>query len=90
MTKKYLGVEAVNDLFDILDENYVSKEEIAERDKAITNAINIGSLLITAGILKMAEAVSSVKATMEGEKVNDSEVASDSDVNDIIDKYFND
>lgn len=50
MTKEYLGVEAVSDLFDIIDENYVSKEDFENYDKAITSSINVGSALIATSI----------------------------------------
>ena len=35
MAKEYLGVDAVNDLFDIIDENYISREDFEKKEKEI-------------------------------------------------------
>ena len=60
MPKEYLGTAAVIDLFDIINENYVSKKDFEERDKSLTNAVNVGSALIAASLLKVAEAIGGV------------------------------
>ena len=60
MPKEYLGTAAVVDLFDIINDNYVYKKDFEERDKSLTNAINVGSALIAASLLKVAEAISGV------------------------------
>lgn len=87
MAKEYLGIDAVNDLFDIIDENYVSKEEIAERDKSIASAMSVGAALIASSILKLAESVSSLQINGYESGI---EVADDSDIDNILDKYFDD
>ena len=57
MTKEYIGINAVNDLFDIIDENFVSKEDFEKREKEIASALCVGSALISKCLLKMAEAI---------------------------------
>ena len=85
MTKEYLGVNAVNDLFDIIDENYVSKEDLEKREKEITSAINAGSALIAQCLLKVAGAILIAQGAEGGENML---IATDSEVNSVIEKYF--
>ena len=85
MAKEYLGVEAVGELFDIIEENYVSREDLEARDKKITSSINVGSALITVSILKAAEVI----ATAKGEVGGEIKTATDDDVKDVLNNYFN-
>lgn len=89
MAKEYLGVNAVNDLFDIIDENYVSKEDLEKRDKEISSAICAGSALIAQCLLKVAGAILIAQgAEGGGEDMESILIATDSEVNSVIDKYF--
>ena len=89
MTKEYLGINAIGDLFDIIDENYVSKEDFAKREKEIASAICVGSALISKCLLKMAEAVIVAQGAEGGENMENDLIATDSEVNEILGKYFN-
>lgn len=84
MTKEYLGENAVKDLFDIIDENYMTREEIEKRDKSIINAINVSSALIATSILKLANVVESVKGAEGGEIP----IATEAEVDEMLDQYF--
>ena len=88
MMKEYLGIEAVGDLFDIIDENYVSREDLEARDKKITSSINVGSALIAASILKAAEVIATAKGEVGGEGVDENMIATDSEVGEVLGKYF--
>ena len=88
MAKEYLGVEAVGDLFDIIDENYVSREDLEARDKKITSSINVGSALIAASILKAAEVIATAKGEVGGEGVDENMIATDLEVGEVLGKYF--
>ena len=88
MTKEYLGENAVKDLFDIIDENYITREEIEKRDKSIINAINVSAALIATSILKLSQVIESVKGAEGGEDMENISIATDSEVDSVIDKYF--
>ena len=84
MTKEYLGENAVKDLFDIIDENYISRAEFEEREKSIINAINAGAVLIATSILKLADVIETAKGA-EGGGIS---IATDSEVDEVLDQYF--
>ena len=69
--KEYVGEKAVQDLFDIIAENYVSQEELEKRDKDLASATSVGAALIAAALLKVAEAIKSVKGGEGGESSTD-------------------
>ena len=87
--KEYVGEKAVQDLFDIIAENYVSQEELEKRDKDLASAASVGAALIAAALLKVAEAIKSAKGGEGGDEVDENIIATDSEVNDVIGKYFN-
>ena len=88
-TKEFLGEKAVSDLFDIIDENYVSKEDLETRDKKIASAISVGNALIAAALLKVAEAIGSVQGGWGGGTfVADSLVATDEEADEMLDEIF--
>lgn len=89
MAKEYLGANAVEDLFDIIDENYISKEDFENKEKAIASAVSVGSVLIAQCLLKIVEAIMASKGAEGGDTVNDTLIASDSEVAEILNKYFN-
>lgn len=88
MSKEYLGVNAVNDLFDIIDENYVSKEDLENREKNIASAICVGSALIAENLLKLIAAIIIAKGGEGGEDVSNPLIASASEVNELLNRYF--
>lgn len=89
MTIEYLGANSVQDLFDIIADNFVSKEEIAKRDKDLASAFSVGSALIAAALLKVAAEVKSAKGAEGGdEEVDENMIATDSEVNEVLDQYF--
>ena len=88
MSKEYLGIDAVLDLFDIVYENYVSREEFEEREKKIASAINTSSALIAASILKAAEVIAIAKGGEGGEGVNDIKIATESEIQEVLNQYF--
>ena len=87
MNIEYLGADAVADLFDIIAENYVSREEIANRDKELASSFSVGSSLIAAALLEVAKAVKTVQGG-EGGGISDDRVATDEEVAEIIGQYF--
>lgn len=89
MTKEYLGVNAVNDLFDIIDENYVSKEDFENKEKLIASAVYVGTALIAKCLLNLTEAVMAEKGAEGGEMINDTLVATASEVGEALSPYFN-
>lgn len=88
MLKEYLGINAVADLFDIIDENYVSEEDFANREKAVASAVCVGSALIAKSLLKIAEAILAAKGEEGGEHMNDVLIASAAEVDEVLSKYF--
>lgn len=87
--KEFLGEKAVGDLFDIIRDNFVSKEEIEEREKSLSSSISVGSALIAAALLKVAEAIGSVQGGWGGGTfVDDSLVATDEEADELLDIYF--
>ena len=70
MTIEFVGADALEDLFDIIAGHYVSKEELEKRDKDLSGSISVGSLLIAAALLKVAEAIKSVKGGEGGESTD--------------------
>ena len=88
MSKEFLGADAVTDLFDIIDENYVSKEDFDNREKAVASAICVGSALIAGCLLKLTEAIILAKGAEGGENVDENMIATDSEVEEVIGKYF--
>ena len=85
MTKEFLGEKAVRDLFDIIAENYVSQEELEQREQKMASATSVGAALIAVALLKVAEAI----ITAKGVEVDEEKIATDSEVNEVPDKYFN-
>ena len=69
MTKEFLRENAVTDLFDIIEENFVSQENLEQRDKNLESAI------------KTAKGG-------DGGEISEDIVATDSEVDEILDKYF--
>ena len=89
MTIEYLGANSVQDLFDIIAKNYVSKEEFEKRDEDLASAFSVGSALIAAALLKVAEEIKSTKGAEGGdEEVDENMIATDSEVNEVLDQYF--
>ena len=88
MTKEYIGINAVNDLFDIIDENYVSKENFEKREKEIASAVCVGSALISKCLLKVAEAIIIAKGVEGGEDMENELIATNSEVDEVLGKYF--
>ena len=89
MAKEYLGVNAVTDLFDIIDENYVSKEAFETKEKEIASAICVGSALIAKSILNVAEAIMALKGGEGGDTVDETRIATEEDVDEILNQYLN-
>ena len=89
MTKEYMGLNAVKDLFDIIDENFVSKEDFEKREKEIASALCVGSALISKCLLKMAEAIIIAKGAAGGEDMENELIATNSEVDEVLGKYFN-
>lgn len=85
MSKEYLGVDAVNDLFDIIDENYISREDFEKKEKEIASAVYVGSVLISRCLLKLVEAIENVKGAEGGD---DSNVTTDEEVDEMLDDIF--
>lgn len=88
MTVEFVGAEALQELFDIIARNYVSKEELENKEKSVASAISVSAALNAAAILKVAEAIMTVKGGEGGEEVDERLIATDSEVNEILDKYF--
>ena len=88
MTKEFLGENAVREMFDIIAENYVSREEMETREESMASATSVGAALIAVALLKVAEAIMTVKGGEGGEEVDERLIATDSEVNEILDKYF--
>ena len=89
MTKEFLGEKAVRDLFDIIAENYVSQEELEQREQKMASATSVGAALIAVALLKVAEAIITAKGGEGGVEVDEEKIATDSEVNEVLDKYFN-
>lgn len=89
MTKEFLGENAVREMFDIIAENYVSCEELKESGTSIASAISVGSALISASLLKVAEAIVIAKGGEGGVEVDEEKIATDSEVDEVIGQYFN-
>ena len=81
MTKEYLGEEAVNDLFDIISDNFVSKEEIEAREKSLACAVSVGAALIAAALLKSSENIADIQ-----DRINKDDVATDEEFNSMLDE----
>ena len=88
MAKEYMGEESVKELYKIIAENFVSKEEFEEMEKTIAGATTAGSALVAAAILKVAEAIITAKGGEGGEMVDENLIATDSEVNEVLSKYF--
>ena len=89
MTKEFLGEKAVRDLFDIIAENYVSQEELEQREQKMASATSVGAALIAVALLKVAEAIITAKGGEGGVEVDEEKIATDSEVNEVLSKYFN-
>ena len=90
MTKEFLGEKAVRDLFDIIAENYVSQEELEQREQKMASATSVGAALIAVALLKVAEAIITAKGGEGGVEVDEEKIATDSEVEEILSPYFND
>ena len=78
---KYLGEDAVLDLFDIITDNFVTKEEFEAREQSIASSIQVGNAFIAAAILRLAEAVAGVKGGEGGDESYDGgDIGDDGDV----------
>lgn len=88
MLKEYLGINAVADLFDIIDENYVSKQDFENREKVVASAVCVGSALIAKSLLKVAEAVIAAKGEEGGVDMSNVLIASAAEVDEVLSKYF--
>jgi len=89
MTREFLGENAVRELFDIIAENYVSREELAESGTSVASAISVGSALISVSLLKVAEAIKTAKGGEGGDGVDEEKIATDSEVEEVLNQYFN-
>ena len=85
---KYLGEYAVLDLFDIITDNFVTKEEFEAREQSIASSIQVGNAFIAAAILRLAEAIGTVQGGAGG--VNERYVATDNEVDEVLKQYFGD
>ena len=85
---KYLGEDAVLDLFDIITDNFVTKEEFEAREQSIASSIQVGNAFIAAAILRLAEAIGTVQGGAGG--VNERYVATDNEVDEVLKQYFGD
>ena len=85
---KYLGEYAVLDLFDIITDNFVTKEEFEAREQSIASSIQVGNAFIAAALLKVAEAIGTVQGGAGG--VNERYVATDNEVDEVLKQYFGD
>ena len=85
---KYLGENAVLDLYDILLDNFITREELEEREQNLSSSVQVGCAFIAGSILKLAEAVGTLQGGEGG--VNDKYVATDSEVDDVLKQYFGD
>ena len=85
---KYLGEDAVLDLFDIITDNFVTREEIEAREQSIASSIQVGNAFIAAAILRLAEAIGTVQGGAGG--VNERYVATDNEVDEVLKQYFGD
>lgn len=88
MIKEYMGINAVTDLFDIIDENYVTKQDFENREKVVASAVCVGSALIAKSLLKVAEAIIAAKGEEGGEGVSEMLIASAAEVDEVLSKYF--
>lgn len=86
--KEFLGEKAVRELFDIIAENYVSQEEFETREKNLASSVSVGAALIAVALLKVAEAIITAKGGEGGEMVDEKLIATDSEVNEVLSKYF--
>ncbi len=89
MTTEFLGENAVRELFDIIAENYVSQEELEQREKNLASAISAGTAFIAVALLKVAEAIKTAKGGEGGVEVDEEKIATDSEVQEVLDQYFN-
>lgn len=86
--KEFLGEKAVRELFDIIAENYVSQEEFETREKNLASSVSVGAALIAVALLKVAEAIITAKGGEGGEMVDEKLIETDSEVNEVLSKYF--
>ena len=59
-------------------------------EKKLASATSVGATLMAVALLKVAEAIKTAKGGEGGEEVNEEKIATDSEVNEVLDKYFND
>ena len=85
---KYLGEDAVLDLYDIITDNFVTKEELAAREQSLSSSVQVGCAFIAGSILKLAEAIGTVQGGAGG--VNERYVATDNEVDEVLKQYFGD
>lgn len=89
MTREFLGENAVRELFDIIAENYVSREEMETREESMASATSVGAALIAVALLKVAEAIITAKGGEGGVEVDEEKIATDSEVEEVLSQYFN-
>lgn len=89
MTKEFLGENAVREMFDIIAENYVSREEMETREESMASATSVGAALIAVALLKVAEAIITAKGGEGGVEVDEEKIATDSEVEEVLSQYFN-
>ena len=84
MAKEYLGTESVGALFDIIDENYMSKED----EKTLSNTVKVSSALIVDALLQIKEALNNINSSgseLTVEQINqiiDERFGTESDISD--------
>ena len=88
MAKEYLGTESVGALFDIIDENYMSKED----EKTLSNTVKVSSALIVDALLQIKEALNNINSNgsgLTGEQIDkiiddllDERLGTESDISD--------
>ena len=67
---KYLGEDAVLDLFDIITDNFVTREEFEAREQSVASSIQVGNAFIAAAILRLDEAIGTVQSGAGGDDIN--------------------
>lgn len=81
MAKEYMGEESVKDLFNIISDNFVSKDEIKLMEKSLACAISVGAALIAAALVKSSETI----ADSQG-GINNDKIATDEEFDSMLDE----
>ena len=83
---KYLGEDAVLDLYDILLDNFITSEEIEAREKSLADSVQVGCAFIAGSILRLAEVIGTLQGGAGG--VNERYVATDDEIDEVLKQYF--